>query len=163
MIVQPRPDDTVVLLETRTGFEAETIAAALRSRGIEARTADMASAALFSNATGYSKVLVLRGQEEEARQTLRTIRQDSVDIDWDQVNPEALGSERPLSTRTRGERLLLTTSVVLIPLGLFLLTYGTNQHNLVVQILAGAVLAFSVVVGGVVLLRPGGEREADEE
>ncbi len=151
-----RPDETVVLLETTTGFEAETIAAALRSRGIEARTADTATAAIMNNAIGYSKVLVLRAQEAEARQTLRTIRQDSVDIDWKtEVGEGGEGSPRE-GVKSRGERVLLTTSVVLVPAGLFVLTSGVNQHNQVIQILGGAILAMALVAASVVLLKPGG-------
>jgi hypothetical protein len=81
------PDILVVLTTARTEFEAETLAEALRARGIRAEVFATASSTLQWEA-GYSdpiKVMVRRGDAEEAERVRVSLKADSVDIDWDEV------------------------------------------------------------------------------
>lgn len=82
------PDTLVVLTTARTEFEAETLAEALRSRGVRAEVFAAAASALQWEA-GYTdpiKVMVRRGDAERAEQVRVSLKADSVDIDWDEVD-----------------------------------------------------------------------------
>lgn len=82
------PDELVVLKETRTEFEASTIAASLEDAGIPARVYTGAANVLLggANIIDSAKVMVRARDRERAAAQLRVIKQDSVDIDWSEVD-----------------------------------------------------------------------------
>jgi len=81
------PDQLVVLTATRTEFEASTIAAALEDNGIQARVfTGAANMLLGPNIIDNVKVMVRASDRERAAAQLRAIKQDSVDIDWSEVD-----------------------------------------------------------------------------
>lgn len=82
------PDMLVVLTTARTEFEAQTLAEALRARGIRAEVFAEAAATLQWDvaATDPIKVMVCRGDREDAERVRTALKADSVDIDWDEVD-----------------------------------------------------------------------------
>ena len=82
------PDELVVLKETRTEFEASTIAASLEDAGIPARVYTGAANVILggANVIDSAKVMVRAADRERALAQLRSIKQDSVDIDWSEVD-----------------------------------------------------------------------------
>jgi hypothetical protein len=82
------PDILVPLTYARTEFEAHTIAAALESAGIPSQVFAMTAGALQlgSGLTDPIRVMVRRRDLEEAGRTLRAVRQESIDIDWSEVD-----------------------------------------------------------------------------
>lgn len=82
------PDILVDLTTARTAFEAEAIANALESRGIPARAFTLAGTMLQWDIAGTQpmRIQVRRRDLERARQALHDVRQDSIDIDWSEVD-----------------------------------------------------------------------------
>ena len=75
---------TTVVAETRTAFEAEAIAAALRERGVDARVFDGATSAAWGiSLAGINgvKVVVLEHEVPAAQLALQDIRAESASID----------------------------------------------------------------------------------
>lgn len=102
------PHILVDLTSARNEFEAATIAAALQDRGIPATTTALAGLALGWEVAGSLpfRVQVPRGQLEAARETLRAIQAESIDIDWSEVDtsdesPESSEEELPHPARGR--------------------------------------------------------------
>ncbi len=81
------PDILVDLTTARTAFEAEMIAESLRAQGIPAEAFTTAGSTLQWDiaATQPMRVQVRRRDLERARDALRAIRAESVDIDWSEV------------------------------------------------------------------------------
>lgn len=79
------------LTTARTEFEAEVIVQALVAQGIPAKAFSTAGAVLQWDiaATQPIRVVVRRRDLEAARDALRAIRAESVDLDWDEVIPGA--------------------------------------------------------------------------
>jgi hypothetical protein len=76
-----------VLKATRTEFEASTIAASLQDNGIPAKVfTGAANVLLGPNIIDTVKVMVRSADRERAAAHLRAIKQDSVDIDWSEVD-----------------------------------------------------------------------------
>lgn len=92
------PEILVPLTSARTGFEAETIAQALNAHGVPAQVFGL-SAQVMQWELGYHdaiKVMVRRGDLETAKDILKAIKADSVDIDWSEVDvgeAESSGSD----------------------------------------------------------------------
>lgn len=82
------PDTLVTIRSTRTEFEASTVAAVLEDSGIRARVfATTANWVGWEGGIGNNvRVQVRRGDVERAEAVLKKNRQDSVDLDWDQVD-----------------------------------------------------------------------------
>jgi hypothetical protein len=82
------PDSLVVLTSARTEFEGNTVVAALEASGIPAKlftgTATVLQFGQYSLDT--IKVMVREADRERAAAALRAIKQDSVDIDWSEVD-----------------------------------------------------------------------------
>lgn len=104
------PDILVLLTSTRTEFEAQTIAEALRAHGIPAQAFGTAAATAQWELGIRSEfqVMVRRRDLDEAGSVLRAIKADSVDIDWEEVDvgadespdtppPLELGPKQPAS------------------------------------------------------------------
>ncbi len=89
------PDILVVLTTARTEFEAQTLAEALRARGIRAEVFATAASSLQWEAafTDPIKVMVRRAGGGEGEKVRAALKRDSVDIDWDEVDTGA-GAEQ---------------------------------------------------------------------
>lgn len=87
------PDMLVVLTTARTEFEGQTLAEALRARGVPAEVFATAASSLQWEAgfTDPIKVMVRRADVERASQIRASIKADSVDIDWDEVDTGVAG------------------------------------------------------------------------
>jgi hypothetical protein len=85
------PDMLVVLTTARTEFEAQTLAEAVRARGIRAEVFATAASSLQWEAgfTDPIKVMVRRADVAEAEKVRAALKMDSVDIDWDEVDTGA--------------------------------------------------------------------------
>lgn len=159
----PHPSDgPVVLLETRTGFEAEAIAAALAARGIPVQTADTASAMVMSNTVIRSKVLVPGSSEGLARQVLAEIRAEMTEIDWDTMD---LGPEEDvprMQAARRGRRVIATLCIFLVPVGLTVLSIGTQRRDVMLQAIGGAVTLSAFAIAMAMTLFAGRKPDPDD-
>ena len=83
-------DDPAVVVTVPTEFEAHTIAAILKSDGIESIVTNSAPSWTgqmpISPTAGGSAVVVRRADLERAHRVLHESERDSVDLDWDQVD-----------------------------------------------------------------------------
>ena len=101
------PDILVDLTTARTEFEAQTIANALEAHGLEAKVfANVGSVLQWEVAVSQPiKVAVRRRDLEVARSILRTIRAESLDVDWSEVDTGDEKSLREAEVRVlMGER-----------------------------------------------------------
>jgi hypothetical protein len=136
-------EQTVEVAVTRTAFEAETIAAALREREIDARVLDGATSTTWGATMGPStgvKVVVLAHELERAKLALEEIRVESATIDWDAVD---LGSDprvERLVHATHARRWVWTVILMLVPAGFIKLI--------------GGVLLLAAIALGVVQMMP---------
>ncbi len=143
-------EHTVIVAETRTAFEAEAIAGALRDRGVDARVFDAATSAAWGiSLTGINgvKVAVLEHEAEMARRELEAIRAESASIDWDQVD---LGSDpgvQRLVQVSRSRRWVWTLIVLLVPAGFMVLTIGVSRADPILKIIGGVLLGAALVMG----------------
>lgn len=151
----PDPDVLVDLVSVPHGFEAETIAESLQSRGIRARAFTTVGDTLQWEAGIKPSCLVQvpRSQLRAAQIALASLKSDSIDIDWDELFPP--DSEQP-STQDSTDRsaepgsvsaqpdrdsrpaffrkeLTAVRSIGIILLGLFLLVFAIG---LVVAVIA---------------------------
>jgi hypothetical protein len=139
-------DGAVVLLETRNGFEAEAIAAALMARGVPARAADLNTAMVMSNTVVRAKVLVPASEEGLARQVLDEIRAEMQEIDWDGMDVGAEEDVPRMREARRGRRMIATLSVILVPVGLAVLALGTQRGDVMLQAIGGTVMLTALVI-----------------
>ena len=79
-------DTTADLTSCPTEFEAETIAAALREQGIPAQVIGGLLTGMRAEAPVAAKVIVRTKDLDRARGSLRALKAESVDIDWDEVD-----------------------------------------------------------------------------
>lgn len=84
-VMETDPNALVLLTTARTDFEAETIAEALRAQGIRAEVF-AAAASVMQNAAIPVQVLVQEKDLVAAKNALRAIKAESVDIDWSEVD-----------------------------------------------------------------------------
>ena len=141
---------TVVIAETRTAFEAETIAAALRERGVDARVFDSATTQAWGMAiSGVSgaKVVVLEHQADEARKAMEEVRVESASIDWDAVELGDDPSVQRLTQVAKARRWVWTVMMLLVPAGFIVLSVGIHGGDPMVKILGGVLLATALVMG----------------
>jgi hypothetical protein len=82
----PDPESIVELTATPTEFEAEAIAGALRAQGVEARVVGGLLAGFRAEAPATVRVMVRAADLETARNALRALKADSIDIDWDELD-----------------------------------------------------------------------------
>lgn len=123
------PDMLVTLTTTRTEFEGANLVNVLQAAGIPARVF-AAGANTMQWEAGYTdpiKVQVRRRDMQRAVETLRQNRQDSIDLDWDEVDvgqmegmaPEARPRFSFAVQRSRRKRRALVAGV-----GVSLITCG---------------------------------------
>ncbi len=94
-------DEPAVVVRVPTDFEAHTIAAILHENGIEATVApgspSWTGQVPLSPAAQGSAVVVRNDDLQRARTILRESDQDSVDLDWDEVDVGDRVDDLPLS------------------------------------------------------------------
>lgn len=85
------PDILVDLTTAASAFEADVMVQALRAEGIPAETFTLAASTLQWEIAGRQpfRVMVRRADLERAHATLRNLKADSVDLDWDEVDTGA--------------------------------------------------------------------------
>ncbi|MFN0010225.1 MAG: putative signal transducing protein [Phycisphaerales bacterium] len=76
----------VPLTSSPSEFEAAAIAAALREQSIPAQVSGGTITGFRAEVPGEAQVLVFESDLERARNALRAIKADSIDIDWDEVD-----------------------------------------------------------------------------
>ncbi len=79
-------DDTVVLVNASSEWEASFIAEALTERNINAQASGGLTAGFRAEAPGLARVIVPRAQLEQAKQRLAEIRRETTSIDWSQID-----------------------------------------------------------------------------
>jgi hypothetical protein len=123
------PDVLVDLVRVPHGFEAETIAEALQSRGIQAKAFTMVGDTLQWEAGIKPSCLVQvpRSQFRAAQLALASLKSDSIDIDWDELFPPeespadaATGPEPAVPTPLPRRSMVRTIGMLL--LGAFLVS-----------------------------------------
>jgi len=136
-------ESTAVLITTRSAFEAETVAAALRQRGMAAQAIDTATTSLWAGAVGGAKVLVYQRELEDARSLLKAIRAEGAAVDWDtaDVGPD-FDAQKPSS------RAAWTVVLILVLIGLGVLSTGLKRYDPVLQALGAAALLLAMIIGG---------------
>ncbi len=136
-------ETTAVLLTTRTAFEAETVAAALRHRGLAAQVVNTASAQVWAGLpVGEARVLVYQRDLDDAKDLLRTIRAEGAAVDWDATDiGQELDAEKPAS------RAAWTMVLVLVLLGLGVLSAGVSRRDPILQALGVCALITAAIVG----------------
>lgn len=84
----PDPDSLVVLTSARSEFEGNTMVAALEAAGIPAKVFTGTATVLQfgQHSLDSIKVMVRQSDRDRAATALRAIKQDSVDIDWSEVD-----------------------------------------------------------------------------
>ncbi len=153
-------EHTTVVAETRTAFEAETIAAALRERGIDARVFDAATATAWGmSLTGINgvKVAVLEHEADAAKRALEEIRVESASIDWDQVDLGSDPSVQRLTQVSRSRRWVWTLVILLVPAAFIVLTIGVQRGDLILKTIGGVLLAAALVMGATQMMPEGKE------
>lgn len=139
------PDDarqSVTLVTVPRAFEAETIAAALRERGVNAQAVGTTMGAVLSNQIAPARVMVLAEEADHARAVLEQIQAEASRIDWSQAD---FPDEPPPDVPSPG-RWLWTTAVLLVPLGLIVLTVGVQRRDAMIQGIGGAALVSAIVI-----------------
>ncbi len=150
------PDEPVILTQTRTGFEAETIVASLAAHGVEATVADAASAQLWFGVHCPVKVMVRQADLERARDALRAIEAESVDIDWselDEGTPEdadEAGGAAPIRRRS----LWTVVLALLAPAGVFVCYLGTRNGDVILQMMGVVTLLTAGLVAALLMAAP---------
>jgi hypothetical protein len=135
-------ESTAVLITTRTAFEAETIAAALRDRGMAAQAINTATTQLWAGAIGGAKVLVYQRELDDAKAMLRTIRAEGAAVDWDGTD---LGPD--FDTEPASSRSTWTIVLILVFIGLGVLSAGVSRHDPVLQALGVCALVLAAIIG----------------
>ena len=86
--IEKDPDILVDLTDAKNDFDAQVIVEALRAQGIPAQAFTTAASTLqWEVAASHPyRVTVRRADLQRAKDALRAIRADSVDLDWDEIN-----------------------------------------------------------------------------
>lgn len=130
-----------MLTNTRTEFEAQTIAESLNAHGIPAR-AFGAAAAIGQWELGIRndfQVMVRRRDLESAGSVLRAVKAESVDIDWEDVDVGEPDEARPNRTDGRPSPLRRTRAAWFRWIGWTLFVIATLILYLPLSILAAGI------------------------
>lgn len=130
------PDILVPLIGALTEFEASVMVEALKAEGIPAHTFATAATTLQWDiaSTQPIKVMVRRADIERAATVLKSIRTDSVDLDWDEVvgagaEPEENAQPAPAERPTY--RPMVVVCAALLAFGSTLLVVGATWAGVV--------------------------------
>ena len=146
---------TVTIAQTRSIFEADTIAAALRSRGVDARVMNAATNAVWGGMFTPAAVMVLASEEAAARLALEEIKSEVSQIDWEQAvieEPGAGEGRSVLREPSRARQWMWTLVVILVPAGLFVLSYGVNRSDPAIQAIGGTLVLCALVMGAYLMM-----------
>lgn len=133
-------DKLTVLVLCETEWHAESIAAALRGRGIASQAEGGLVAGWRAEAPAKSKVMVFTRDLLAARLLLSELKTDGASIDWDAVDvgehvegvPETAGKigggREPVDTETRARTraLLLTVALAVVGVVALMVSRGCN-------------------------------------
>ncbi len=142
-------EKTVAVAVTPTVFLAETIASALRERGIEARVLDDGATQTWGMPMGPGngvKVVVLERDKEGAELALADVRLESQSIDWDAVDLGSSSEVQRLAQASKARRWVWTLSILMVPIGLFVLAFGVDRGDPNIKIVGGTLLVASMVL-----------------
>ena len=142
-------EKTVAVAVTPTVFLAETIAAALRERGIDARVLDDGATGTWGMPMGPGngvKVVVLERDKEGAELALAEVRVESQSIDWEAVDLGTSPEVQRMAQASRARRWVWTISILMVPIGLFVLAFGVDRGDPNIKIVGGTLLLASIVL-----------------
>jgi hypothetical protein len=144
-------DRSAVIATTTTAFHAETIAAALRDRGIEARVADAGTSLPWGGVEvrpegGGVHVVVRERDRDAALRTLEKVREESASIDWDAAELGSDPAVERIAQVSRTRRWVWTMAMLLVPAGLFMLSLGTSRGDRILQMIGGTLLGAAIVM-----------------
>lgn len=152
MAKEKDPNAPVVVATALTEAEAGIIASALRDRGVEARVFDVVGSVLsiFGPALNQPiQIVVRRSEAERAVAILRDVRQESIDIDWSQVDTgEPLADERFGARSPRGVSIMLGLGLIILAMPLFMWMFRDPR----IQTAPLFVITFAAVVVGAPLI-----------
>ncbi|TVQ31361.1 MAG: hypothetical protein EA376_09625 [Phycisphaeraceae bacterium] len=127
-----RPDDLVPVITVASEFEAGVIVAALREEGVEARQSVTGIQSILGSSAGSLitpvQVLAPRKDVERAKGMLARMREESVDIDWSEVDVgegESVEEERRSVREMRKIIMILIAAALVIFFLMTMLTGGT--------------------------------------
>ncbi|MCP3904010.1 MAG: hypothetical protein GY715_10285 [Planctomycetes bacterium] len=121
---EPRPEDLVLLRTEETRFEAGVLVAVLESAGIEAVVMDSSSpteGVAFRPPASGVPVSVRYADIETARATVARHDEDTVDLDWDEVDVGGRADDLPLTPLGHlpsAARLAFIVAVITLVVGL---------------------------------------------
>ncbi len=123
--IEKDPDILVDLMAVTTDFEGEVIVKALEAEGIPAWVFSATGRTLSAmiSVTNPIRVQVRRQDLELARAALKNTREESVDLDWDEVDlgePETPPGEPGAIDRSISRLVLLVLGMMLVLLGVLL-------------------------------------------
>ena len=101
------PQDLVPVTDAAGPAEAHIIASMLRESGVEAFVFDTANQTLQWDAPRIINPYLVHVQREDldrARQLIKSNREESVDMDWDEVDVGSAGDETIAEVNSRPER-----------------------------------------------------------
>ncbi len=139
----------VVVAITPSVFLAETIAAALRDRGIDAHVLDDGATQTWGMPMGPGngvKVVVRERDREGAELALAEVRVESQSIDWDAVDLGSSPDVQRLAQASKSRRWVWTVSILMVPIGLFVLAFGVDRGDPNIKIVGGTLLLASIVL-----------------
>ncbi len=145
-------ESTIELVKAKTGFEAETIAAALRDRGINARAVNTITGDMLSHEVSRARVIVLAHELDDAKVMLEQIQSEAGQIDWSQVE---VGEAESVPPAPSG-RWAWTLSLLLVPVGLVVMSIGTQRADGMLQTIGGVVIVGGLALGAGLMLSGGG-------
>lgn len=110
-----RPDDLVPVITVASEFEAGVIVASLREQGVDAQQSPAGIQSILGSSAGSIispvQVLAPRKDMDLAKQTLERIREESVDIDWSEVD---VGEGESLDVERKSVREMRTVIIALL-------------------------------------------------
>ncbi len=109
----PQPDDLATVTTCASEFEAHALVAVLRSEGIDAFAFGAASAALPIQSKWLEvPVQVRQADLQRARAVLEKNKQDSIDIDWDEVDVGQREDSLPLTRSNRMPAMARASTII---------------------------------------------------
>ncbi|MHC5023804.1 MAG: putative signal transducing protein [Planctomycetota bacterium] len=122
MMMTEQPDDLVTILTPATEFEAHTLAAVLKEAGIESRVfgTTWSGTSMVDGKIGVP-LQVRRADAERAKAALEQNVEDSVDLDWDEVDVGEREDDLPLTgpgSMPLLARISLAAAILLVLAGL---------------------------------------------
>ncbi len=148
------PNAPVVVATALTDAEAGLIASTLRERGIEARVFDAVGSVLSIYGPALNQpiqIVVRRCEADRAAAALRDVREESIDIDWSQVDtgdPSTPGGPEFQLPKSRiPAPLLLAIGIVILAVPIMMWNWNDGDVYVDTSSLLTIALA-AIVIGG---------------